>query len=1825
MATTRNFDTGESFFQREPLTARLKNLIHDYPEGVGILKELIQNADDAGATKIEVIIDWRYHHADNLPDPGMTALLGPALLVYNDAVFTDNDFQSIQNLGVSGKREDLQKTGRFGVGFNSVYHVTDYPNFISRDRIVFFDPNLTAIAHISNQEPGRSWNLAQSQWWDDYPEFMQIYEIGGLQPGTTDFPGTLFRLSLRTLEQAQCSQIRQQPFGVDNIQELLTELENNADELLLFLKSLVEVRVRQVNADSSVEDLITIVTQNAPEVLAQRRQLQSALQGGLEALLEQCHVDQQLPQISYLQTIQTTIQQTQTITQWRVCSLLRVDKDGEIRDTIVQLAEQGQKAIPWAGAAACLSRTSSSEQNASVELAGRAYCFLPLPQITGLPIHVNGFFDLDSSRRELTNDDLTGRDRIRVTWNKLLIRHVLSHAYANLIYSLVKDIGLSAPNRFYEFFPISANGGLEELPQYVLALLHDQPVMRSHLLPMPNEAEDCNSSWIAPMEIHLLPNAWQDLAETLSADLIPIADPPIPQSLQEAFVRANIPLHEYTPANLRGHLKTLSPFVSEISKAPKASLRKREWIIRLLQYCLHDRCRKLHDLPLAILADGQLHRFSNQPHEYPYSADTELRDIFADYPNWFLDADLLEQIPILEQCQGVRQMTPIAFAERLSAVINPQQSDKIKWKPKSRSLPNSNWLAKVYQYLADLHEELPIEQLAEIPLVPGNDQFLHQPRQTSTPLWLDRMSGSDMLPTLAYFGITFVQAEDGLQQSMALFIKRHPETLIWRLTAPDLVEALGDVTTFPKYHSNYYPTLINFLARESSHLDRTHLDRLADFPIYLTNDGQLTDLYQVYLPGGYEPPAIAASVKLLCLGVTSSSQVWKPFFQMLNVPELSRARLILDYLIPQYETLSLDNQRIALTWMRDHLHQAQKSNDDDSQGTVHLKQAIANAALIYCNDGERRPTTKIYLPSSYPIVCKILGDRAFMPDMTFYSEDESLWEHFFTTLEILRTPSADDLLMHIDHLVDVAAIQGVEAVTQTIKEIFEHIIQYWDTLSIATLENHPTTFAEALKSRAWLPPERQSEKLAKFPGYFIPADQLCYPNEIIFRRDAFLIASQKPIFNIASSEISKTTLTSLGFVSVQSTDVINHFKVLIGLEGDAQHQIDARFWQRSLIEIYQYIGETLTSYLNQDWLRQELAGLKCLWDGEKFWRPEHTFQDNIACFGEYRQKINDKELRDVYELLGQKPSPEIEDYLVFLQDLATQFQGESLPDTAAECAIKTLFKLWEQLNETGIDVRSQLLLLTQNNLLLPASQVLIPDAPWRIDGILRSGRAELLHPQLYESCSAIAKYADAPSLARDVSEEYQNFQQNQQVGAQALCQEWRQQIGSQEFQIGLSRLILDEHNLAPEELPELIWLNQTKIFPANEIYTNLYWNGNLIAEAVPGDYYFSESNQTFYIRFDRDDIEVIPGYLAACLNYQLGEAFSLKMHLGILEDLLDIMPARISNILDKKRIVAYLPANQPIQLSETLTSDSDISIFKWNEAQMFDGELAEMPDCQPTVAPESMAISDSSTETEQLIVQPKEAQLISPVHRAKTQPSTMPNSENAWSQAAEPPTSQMPPAEFTSYRHEPRHREILISPDQISTPDKPHSSRATGSFRQRLKSYGPSNNITRRSQIVRRRNAANKLQNSQKPRLLTYVSSQPTEPYADNDQQAIEQAGMARVLAYEQLQGRTARDMNEVRTNHPGYDVVSSDLQGNQRFIEVKAKRGVWDNLGVKMTLMQFNTALEKQDDFWLYVVEQAEDDQKFKIYMIQNPAGRVNEFFYDYGWKALADEQYEI
>lgn len=83
--------------------------------------------------------------------------------------------------------------------------------------------------------------------------------------------------------------------------------------------------------------------------------------------------------------------------KWQVCNQL-----GGPRASAIAQSERAQhmRFVPWAGVAARLSTSSGKggDEDEVSPVRGAAYCFLPLPVNTGLPVHVNGYFELSSNR-----------------------------------------------------------------------------------------------------------------------------------------------------------------------------------------------------------------------------------------------------------------------------------------------------------------------------------------------------------------------------------------------------------------------------------------------------------------------------------------------------------------------------------------------------------------------------------------------------------------------------------------------------------------------------------------------------------------------------------------------------------------------------------------------------------------------------------------------------------------------------------------------------------------------------------------------------------------------------------------------------------------------------------------------------------------------------------------------------------------------------------------------------------------------------------------------------------------------------------------------------------------------------------------------------------------------------------------------------------------------------------------------------------------------------------------------------------------------------------
>ena len=90
---------------------------------------------------------------------------------------------------------------------------------------------------------------------------------------------------------------------------------------------------------------------------------------------------------------------------------------------------------------------------------------------------------------------------------------------------------------------------------------------------------------------------------------------------------------------------------------------------------------------------------------------------------------------------------------------------------------------------------------------------------------------------------------------------------------------------------------------------------------------------------------------------------------------------------------------------------------------------------------------------------------------------------------------------------------------------------------------------------------------------------------------------------------------------------------------------------------------------------------------------------------------------------------------------------------------------------------------------------------------------------------------------------------------------------------------------------------------------------------------------------------------------------------------------------------------------------------------------------------------------------------------------------------------------------------------------------------------------------------------------------------------------------------------------NPGFDLIETDANDEpERWVEVKAMTGSLEDRPVGLSSVQFNFARQHGEQYWLYVVEHADDPERARIVKIQNPAGRAGTFTYDKGWISVAD-----
>ncbi|PKA59238.1 E3 ubiquitin-protein ligase MUL1 [Apostasia shenzhenica] len=722
----------EDFGQRVDLTRRIREVLVDYPEGTTVLKELIQNADDAGATKVCLCLDRRSHGVDSLLSSKLAQWQGPALLAYNDAVFTEDDFVNISRIGDSKKQGQAWKTGRFGVGFNSVYHLTDLPSFVSNKYVVLFDPHGSYLPNVSAANPGKRLDYVSSKAICLYEDQFVPYCAFGCDM-RKPFQGTLFRFPLRNADQAAISKLSKHAYTENDISFMLSKLYEESVLCLLFLKSVILIEMYIWDAGMDIpQRLYSCTVRSSNEDIAWHRQTLMRLSSSSEAFgwnFDSFSMDFQGEAIVGENT-------EKRLDSFFIVQAMAPASSKTGTFAAVAAKEYDLHLLPWASLAICLSDALPKDH---VLKQGRAFCFLPLPVRTGLSVHVNGYFEVSSNRRNIWfGADMDKGGKMRSDWNRLLLEDIVAPAFGQLLISLTNLLGPS--EHFYSLWPI---GSFEEpwsiLVEKIYEVLYSAQVLYSDYR---------GGEWISPADafFHDVKFSKSELlAEVLSFLGMPIVYPS--NNIVEMMLKycSNLGIKLVNPVTIRSFLK-LSGIPDNLNRTSK---------FVLLEYCLSDlsndgvgeHANGLSLIPLANGDFGVLFEAKRGPDFY--ICNTLEYKLLSVIPDRIVDKTippgLFGRLSEIARCSTAN----LAFFDEKSFLQFLTRFFPTEWRFKNRvpwcpgtdtGHPSAGWFSLFWEYVHEQSYDISI--FDEWPILPSTSGHLYRASKISKLLNTENLSNT---------------------------------------------------------------------------------------------------------------------------------------------------------------------------------------------------------------------------------------------------------------------------------------------------------------------------------------------------------------------------------------------------------------------------------------------------------------------------------------------------------------------------------------------------------------------------------------------------------------------------------------------------------------------------------------------------------------------------------------------------------------------------------------------------------------------------------------------------------------------------------------------------------------------------------------------------------------------------------------------------------------------------------------------------------------------------------------------------------------------------
>ena len=157
-------------------------------------------------------------------------------------------------MGEGGKRRTSEKIGRFGLGFNAVYNLTDLPSIVSSDVALFLDPHVHHLQGMGATvvKPGIKLRFLKvdvlEKFRDQFLPYTGLFDCSF----KAAFDGTLFRLPFRTAETAAKSEISSLAMDETRAQQLFAQIRREVHQWFPRAPATRETRARRKSGGKRV-------------------------------------------------------------------------------------------------------------------------------------------------------------------------------------------------------------------------------------------------------------------------------------------------------------------------------------------------------------------------------------------------------------------------------------------------------------------------------------------------------------------------------------------------------------------------------------------------------------------------------------------------------------------------------------------------------------------------------------------------------------------------------------------------------------------------------------------------------------------------------------------------------------------------------------------------------------------------------------------------------------------------------------------------------------------------------------------------------------------------------------------------------------------------------------------------------------------------------------------------------------------------------------------------------------------------------------------------------------------------------------------------------------------------------------------------------------------------------------------------------------------------------------------------------------------------------------------------------------------------------------